>query len=63
MAGYGGLRFAGWHLGWSLRGSEVAEMSPSLAASCKGKPCPTPDPSGRAMDVSLMVTSSLSFNW
>lgn len=63
MANAGGIRFAGWHLGWSLRGSEVADMSPSVAASCKGKPCPPPEPTDRPADLSLMVTSSLSFNW
>lgn len=63
MADSSGLRFAGWHLGWSLRGSEVAGMSPSYAASCKGKPCPAPDPADSDLDLSLMVTSSLSFNW
>lgn len=65
--GAGGLRFAGWHLGWSVRGSEVAEMSPSFAASCNHRTsrrtCPAPDPTERSMDLSLMVTSSLSFNW
>lgn len=63
MANSGGLRFAGWHLGWSLRGSEVAEMTPTFAASCKSKACPTPDPTRSPADLSLMVTSSLSFNW
>lgn len=61
-SGRGGVRFAGWHLGWSLRGSEVAEMSPTLAR-CKGKPGCQPGPAARPVDVSLMVTSSLSFNW
>ena len=59
----GGVRFAGWHLGWSLRGSELAEMTPTYAASCKGRDCAAPDPTESSMDLSLMVTSSLSFNW
>lgn len=63
MADHGGVRFAGWHLGWSLRGSEVAAMSPSYAASCKGEPCAPPEPVDRDLDLSLMVSSSLSFNW
>ena len=63
MANRGGIRFAGWHLGWSVRGSEVAEMTPSFAASCKDRACPAPDPTAADLDLSLMVTSSLSFNW
>lgn len=59
----GGLSFAGWHLGWSLRTSRATEMSPSYALACKGKSCPRPPSDEQPLDVGLIVSSAISFAW
>jgi hypothetical protein len=48
-----GLRFAGWHLGWSLRASPGA----SMCAASKKRHC------GRPVDLGLLVSSAMAFNW
>lgn len=66
LSSRGGLRFAGWYLGWSFRASPSAPMSPSWAAACKasaGEPCPAPPEPESPVDVGLMVGSAATFSW
>lgn len=62
----GGLRFAGWYLGWSFRGSPAADMSPSFAARCQASAasgCPSPPPPKSPVDLGLIVSSAVTFSW
>jgi hypothetical protein len=66
LSGGDGLRFAGWHLGWSLRASPGAATSPSQASACaasKDRLCASPPTTDRPVDLGLLVSSAMAFNW